>query len=519
MISAPRSIMGFCMLAWTCAPAWGQAESGRSVPLVERQHRTSMVKPGPGVTRLCYLHASGTLYCREVVDLLQKEWAGADAAVLQSNLASLYEANGLDSRLNGLVSCHGEALAAAQQSAGSRLTGADVHQAHEACLAAMKDLMATGRPGNDAVSNLGRSPGTTTGRVGGGRGGEGGSGSACFTADPTKMGGGQSLWDRFTNYWGFGGGKETVESIAYTVLSAFMDRGTGALAPLASESGAEFQMGVFQALKRKYEIEFLAETGDTETYSKIRGMQPAEFLEFVKERHPEEEKRAKEGDDQRVAPDSDGLSCSEIDLAIQQLIERCEASAEAHLDYDCAKLYSCPDPTIALYGPDQVVICGHGTVTIFDGERLLREALIRECESKVRYGPGESPCRPPAMGEAGGAADWVRNICNDPLAVVTEECYSSRAAMRGAGEPDLLFPLRSHLDQKLATAQALLCKAVGTEMCARTAGLLHPSGGAAPPIPGNGPRPATRTEPGLLRSPQPSGQQPSPTSPGDPPRP
>jgi hypothetical protein len=88
------------------------------------------------------------------------------------------------------------------------------------------------------------------------------------------------------------------------------------------------------------------------------------------------------------------------------------------------KLQGCSDPAITNPGPDQEMTCG--TMTVFGGDKKLKQALITHCDSKRKPGPdGSTGCTIPGGGgtkQERSTEDMIRRICNNPLALVTENC-------------------------------------------------------------------------------------------------
>ena len=83
-----------------------------------------------------------------------------------------------------------------------------------------------------------------------------------------------------------------------------------------------------------------------------------------------------------------------------------------------ARVNGCPDPVLIYVDPEQGYACGAKP----DAE-AVKNAWVKRCEQKVRYGPETSnPCIPPAIDGSGRFGRGpIGDVCNDPHAYLNPE--------------------------------------------------------------------------------------------------
>jgi hypothetical protein len=151
----------------------------------------------------------------------------------------------------------------------------------------------------------------------------------------------------------------------------------------------------------------------------------------------------KAGDDPNRRPPNTirpgfGTSLCEQTLAGAREFLR-ECNRNGWKTYECQKLKSqmngCPDPALILVDPGQGYSCGEKP----DAE-AVREAAVKRCEQRVKYGPGgANPCEPMAPSDTGLFLRGPKaDICNDPYAYVDPgqaACFGTFEIER-VGQPD-----------------------------------------------------------------------------------
>ncbi len=400
------------------------------------------------VVRLCKVYNSGALYCRNVTDLLQNEFKGTSATDLQAALAGIYLANNLDQRLNGLMDCGSKTWASAPQSPGSMPTGADVQGALDACLSQLGGKM----PGSGVGGALGGPSGGSI-TVGGQR--PGGGGSGCSSGGANRF-------------------------VGIGPASLVSGRTASETAQQVEQQRMPWQS--YKDLAREYRDAAASADKDAAAAATAEERQNAKMIAAsLRELQAQAEKRAKEeqanqgargagGNVDNVDPEGD--VCGEVSAAVVDLMRECTRNGWS--SYECMKMKSCGDP--ALIQPMQTekegtgYICGE--VEIFGAEDNLTKALIMACEARTKPGPdGSTGCATPAVGRLSVPAQRVSDICNNPLALVTQDCFTPSGSQQAS----------QTFTRSVEAASKEACAKVGGPICTLTSGGVKPPGGPIGP--------------------------------------
>ena len=414
---------GFRFSGSTSAAAPTAATVARPIrpDAVARPARETVSQSG-GITRVCRVFNSGTIYCRSVTSLLADELSATTPERLQASFANIVAIHHLDPGANGLVDCGSSTWTATSQTEGSMPQGGDVQGMLDACLGSLGGKM----PGGGVGGFLGGLGGKTVG------GGRTGAGTSCSSSGSSPVGKG--------NGSGAGRGGKGSESDKYL---ADLITGHSDHDPLRTEKDARDQVqrdqdAVGERSHGKASISYAelrdgyraaADKSDGDVKARLTQLaEAADKLAKEQASKTEQGKRDPSGNvtGGRVGPDGD--ACAEVQQEVAKLIEECNRNGWT--SYECMKMKSCGDP--ALIQPVQSADGTAGTcgaVEIFGGEAKIRQALMMQCEARSQPGPdGSTSC--------GGWRSEATNIqaqkaCGSPYALVTETCLESGGGQVG----------------------------------------------------------------------------------------
>jgi hypothetical protein len=435
LIAISTAVLTLVLLTVTSTAAFAQQDTVVRVPSRAAPRLTTTVS----VARICYVSTSGVVHCRDTPDLLRTDFAQTNASTFNRYMDALYRREGLPPRDNTLISCGDGVWASSQQVVTQAPAARDVQTALNSCLSALKKTVS--RP--TMAGRLSAFDGTT-GLLSATMGGGASSGNAivCSNVDP-RRGNAKDWWEGVKAWWSSGGGKETTETIAMTIVASVPQGAvssivTGPMLSLASEDAARGAGEALSLLRRKYAYAYMAETNDMETVQALMPnstMSNKEFMEFVHKRHPSSTGTNRTSANRRVAP-GEASACTMVTQAAMELARRCDQSGWR--SYECQKMVACVDPALIIPTEEGSVSCG-GIVTLYDGDKQLRQALLKACEERARYGPGGgSSCS--GFDSNTSTRDLAAAICNNPYAFVESGCLSGRPSNDAGPAPLSLVP-------------------------------------------------------------------------------
>lgn len=373
------------------------------------------------VKRVCHVFSNGAVYCRPTSDLLEKEMAGTPPEDFNAAMINIFRNEGIPGDRNTLVTCTDAPKGAtginSQASPASQPTTRDVQAMYDACLKEMGGGGGGGLGGalsgnlgsvTVTMSDGGRrgtscSVGGANPNVGAGRGK--GNYYNHDTGGIPELNDKPSLKDAMDSFRGSGSSKYNDADRAAMLkdwAKEAYDKGTKASREVAAQY-TEMSEAFAASAKEKGETQQAYKSTTTTT----TGGQRDPATGGIKERAPE---------------GAGGDPCAEAMDVLQDQIDECKRNGGK--SYECMKLQGCSDPAITDPGPDQEMTCG--TMTVFGGDKKLKEALIKYCDSQRKPGPdGSTGCSIKGGGgskQERSTEDMIRRICNNPLALVTESC-------------------------------------------------------------------------------------------------
>jgi hypothetical protein len=361
------------------------------------------------VKRICHVFSNGAVYCRPTSDLLQKELAGTSPDEFNAAMINIFRNERIPGDRNTLVTCTDAPKGAtginSQASAGTQPTTRDVQGMYEACL----NEMGGGRGGGLGGALSGNLGSVTVTMSGGGRGG-----TSC-----TSGGANPQVGRDKGNYYNHDTGgiselndkpslKDAMDDFRSNNPRGYNDLDAAAIfgdyAQQAEDKGNKEMAAQYKELADAFAAS-AKEKGETQHTPAYTSTRPTTTTGG--ERTPE---------------GAGGDPCAEAMDVLQDQLDECKRNGGK--SYQCMKLQGCSDPAITDPGPDQEMTCG--TMTVFGGDKKLKQALITYCDSKRKPGPdGTTGCTIPGGGgpkQERSTEDMIRRICNNPLALVTESC-------------------------------------------------------------------------------------------------
>lgn len=130
-----------------------------------------------------------------------------------------------------------------------------------------------------------------------------------------------------------------------------------------------------------------------------------------------------------VARGAEDSPCTQALDAARELLRECNRTGWK--DFRCqqlnARMHGCPDPALILVDPEQGYSCG----TSPDPE-AVKDAWVKQCEQRVKYGPdGSNPCEPPKLEDLGRTGTGkVGDVCNDPKAYINPDNNDCMATLQ-----------------------------------------------------------------------------------------
>jgi hypothetical protein len=233
-----------------------------------------------------------------------------------------------------------------------------------------------------------------------------------YSKDPVRYPAGAALPGRSADSWGYGtyGGKgQSSEDGLYRGLSREESIREKALAILLAEAAAHRAVEILEKVNA--------------TADPAEKARPEKELDEALQEAEKASDTAKKDPNIAIPVSRPSREPSACDIALQkarQLLYECNRTGWKTQECQSlnAKMHGCPNPARIFVDPERGYQCG---ASVPDA-KALKDAWVKRCQSRVKYGPGDNPCQPP---ELYGGGRYIRgdsrDICSDPRAIVDPE--------------------------------------------------------------------------------------------------